>query len=231
MNKLIRLLAVLAIGLGLQSVALAQPDDQAANVRVAKASVKSLAPQTIVPGTVVSRSDARLAAEVTGRLLEVAEIGTVVAKGDVVAMIEDTVIKLQKQESERNRETVLPIRLQAYERLALLLERISPESIIMRVNKPGMTAKQLHTELLSSIRAEFDHNMSQQVYISNEAWEGILTARGKVIHLINTASDQVKDEATALTLSQQIFEMTMELKTQPTREAMQFLKKEMEQFF
>ena len=126
---------------------------------------------------------------------------------------------------------VLPIHLQAYERLALLLERISPESIIMRVNKPGMTAKQLHTELLSSIRAEFDHNMSQQVYISNEAWEGILTARGKVIHLINTASDQVKDEATALTLSQQIFEMTMELKTQPTREAMQFLKKEMEQFF
>jgi hypothetical protein len=101
----------------------------------------------------------------------------------------------------------------------------------MRVNKPGMTAKQLHTELLSTIRAEFDHNMSQQVYISNEAWEGILTARVKVIHLINSASDQVKDEATALTLSQQIFEMTMELKTQPTREAMQFLKKEMEKFF
>lgn len=140
-------------------------------------------------------------------------------------------LKLQKQESEHNRDTVLPIRLQAYERLALLLERISPESIIMRVNKPGMTAKQLYTELLSSIRAEFDHNMSQQVYISNEAWEGILTARGKVIHLINTASDQVKDEATALTLSQQIFKMAMELKTQPTKEAMQFLKKEMEQFF
>ena len=140
-------------------------------------------------------------------------------------------IKLQKQESERNRETVLPIRLQAYERLALLLERISPESIIMRVNKPGMTAKQLYTELLSSIRAEFDHNMSQQVYISNEAWEGILTARGKVIHLINTASDQDKDEATALTLSQQIFEMTMELVSQPTKEAMHFLKKEMEQSF
>ena len=54
---------------------------------------------------------------------------------------------------------------------------------------------------------------------------------GQGIHLINSASDQVKDEATALTLSQQIFEMTMELKTQPTGEAMQFLKKEMEQFF
>ena len=140
-------------------------------------------------------------------------------------------IRLQQQVSDRNRKTVLPIRLQAYERLALLLERISPESIIMRVNKPGMTAKQLHTELLRSIRAEFDHNISQQVYISNEAWDLIVSARGKVIHLINAAADQVKDEATALTLSQQIFEMTMELKSLPVREAMEFLKKEMEQFF
>ena len=126
---------------------------------------------------------------------------------------------------------MLPIRLQAYERLALLLERISPESIIMRVSKPGMTAKQLQTELLSSIRAEFDHNVSQQVYISNEAWELIKSARGKVIHLINAAADKVKDQATALTLSQQIFEQAMELKSQPTSEAMEFLKKEMEQFF
>jgi len=140
-------------------------------------------------------------------------------------------IKLQKQVSDRHRKTVLPIRLQAYERLALLLERISPESIIMRVNKPGMTAKQLHTELLSSIRAEFDHNISQQVYISNEAWDLIISARGKVIHLINTAADQVKEDATALILSQQIFEMTSELVSQPTKEAMHFLKKEMEQFF
>ena len=122
---------------------------------------------------------------------------------------------MQIQVSGRNRKTVLPIRLQAYERLALLLERISPESIIMRVNKPGMTAKQLHSELLSSIRAEFDHNISQQVYISNEAWEHVTSARGKVIHLINTAADQVKDEATALILSQQIYEMTMEVKPQP----------------
>jgi len=140
-------------------------------------------------------------------------------------------MKLQMQASNRNRKTVLPIRLQAYERLALLLERISPESIIMRVNKPGMTAIQLHSELLTSIRTEFDHNISQQVYISNEAWDLIIVARGKVINLINNASSQVKDEATALTLSQKVFEMTMELTEQPISEAMKFLKKEMEQFY
>jgi RND family efflux transporter MFP subunit len=100
MNKLIWLLVVIAIaiGSGMQSLAFAQGGPRAANVRVAKASVQALAPETIVAGTVISRSDAKLAAEVTGRLLEVAEVGTVVAKGEAVARIEDTSIRLRKEE-------------------------------------------------------------------------------------------------------------------------------------
>ena len=133
--------------------------------------------------------------------------------------------------SESTQKTILPIRLQAYERLALLLERISPESLIMRVNQPGMTAKQLHTELLSSIRAEFEHNLSQQVYISSEAWELIRTARGNVINMANTAADQLKDDATAITLSQKIFEQVVQLKSPPVQQALDFLKKEIKQFY
>lgn len=98
MNKLIWLLAFIAVGAGFQSAALAQGGAPAANVRVGLASIQSIAPQTIVPGTVVSRSDARLAAEVTGRLIDIADVGSIVAKGDVVAKIEDTVILLRKQE-------------------------------------------------------------------------------------------------------------------------------------
>ena len=145
---------------------------------------------------------------------------------------------IRNEEQRRNREisestqkTILPIRLQAYERLALLLERISPESLIMRTNQPGMTAKQLHTELLSSIRAEFEHNLSQQVYISNEAWEMIRTARGNVITMINTAADQLKDDATAIILSQKIFEQVVQLKSPPVQEALELLKEEIKQFY
>jgi RND family efflux transporter MFP subunit len=100
MNKLIWLLVVIAIaiGSGMQSLAIAQGGPRAANVRVAKASVQDLAPETIVAGTVISRSDAKLAAEVTGRLLEVAEVGSVVAKGEAVARIEDTSIRLRMEE-------------------------------------------------------------------------------------------------------------------------------------
>ena len=75
MKKLVWLLPLLAIGLGFMSAAVAQGGARAANVRVAQASIQSIAPETIVPGTVISRNDARLAAEVTGRLIDVADVG------------------------------------------------------------------------------------------------------------------------------------------------------------
>ena len=132
---------------------------------------------------------------------------------------------------ESTQKTVLPLRLQAYERMALLLERISPESLVMRVNKPGMNARQLHGELLSSIRSEYEHNLSQQVYISTEAWEKIKIARSNVINLINAAKDQVKEDATSITLSQKIFEQVLQLKSPPIQEALYFLKEEIRELY
>jgi RND family efflux transporter MFP subunit len=67
-------------------------------VKVAEASIKDIAPVTRVPGTVVSRNDARLSAEVTGRLTSVADVGTVVSAGEPVARIEDTTLRLQNTE-------------------------------------------------------------------------------------------------------------------------------------
>ncbi len=97
-KNLIKLLALLAILPGFQAVA--QFKGAAANVRVAQASIQMIAAQTLVPGTVVSRNDARLAAEVTGRLLEVVDVGTAVVKGDMVAKIEDIPLKLRRDELE-----------------------------------------------------------------------------------------------------------------------------------
>lgn len=97
MKKSIPLLGVLAI-MAIQTVAVAQQGPPPANVRVAIASIEPLAPETIVPGTVVSRNDAKLAAEVNGRLLEVADVGTFASRGDEIAKIEDTTIRLRRDE-------------------------------------------------------------------------------------------------------------------------------------
>ena len=94
--KLKKLLALTVVLLAFQVVA--QFEVPPAQVRVAKAAIQMIAAETLVPGTVVSRNDAKLAAEVTGRLLEVVEVGSIVAKGDRVAKIEDTPLRLRRDE-------------------------------------------------------------------------------------------------------------------------------------
>ena len=130
-----------------------------------------------------------------------------------------------------NKRIILPLRLQAYERVILFLERISPESLVMRVNIPGLTARQLQAEILASIRAEFEHNLSQQLYISPEGWERVKNARGLTIKLVNTAADQVKPDAPGSNLSSKMLDMIMEADKAPTGEAIEFLKKEVQSLF
>src|SRR5262245_51508551 len=64
-----------------------------------------------------------------------------------------------------DRRHTLPLRLQAYERLALFLERISPGYLVLRVHKSHMTAGMLHEQLTATVREEFEHNVTQQIYV------------------------------------------------------------------
>jgi len=100
-----------------------------------------------------------------------------------------------------NQKISLPVRMQAYERLVLLLERIEPAGLVIRTNLPGMTALQLQTALVQSIRSEFEHNLSQQLYVSVKAWEMVRNAREETIKRINTAAMQLAADATSADLA------------------------------
>ena len=67
-----------------------------------------------------------------------------------------------------NAATITPVRLRAYERLMLVLERTSPSQLILQTIKPGMTNLELHQQLLHNVREEFGHSLKQQIYVSNE---------------------------------------------------------------
>ncbi|MFZ5939648.1 MAG: hypothetical protein ACOYXB_03655 [Bacteroidota bacterium] len=128
-------------------------------------------------------------------------------------------------------DEILPVRLQAYERIILFLERISPDSILLRINRPEYSSRQLQAELLSTIRQEFEHNLAQQVYISTEAWEAVKTARNQTVKMINDAAEELKPQATGTTLSKLILEKVMELKNPPTQAAIDILKREVSALF
>ena len=124
-----------------------------------------------------------------------------------------------------------PIRLQAYERVVLYLERISPESLLIRTNQPGMTIKDLQSALLTNIRNEWEHNLSQQLYISTKAWGFVKNSKDNVIKLINVTAEKFNPNDTSIKLSHLILEKLVEMDTHPTARAVEFLKKEANELF
>ncbi len=138
--------------------------------------------------------------------------------------------RLWEQKNQHIKIT-LPLRLQAYERMILFLERMSPNSIIVRLQTQNMTARQLQVEMLSLIRAEFEHNLAQQLYISSQAWDVVVSAKENVIKLINIAAEETDPDASSLLLSQKIMAKWMLLNPTPIRTAIDFLKKEATQLF
>lgn len=132
---------------------------------------------------------------------------------------------------QRYTETVVPIRLQAYERMVLFLERISPNHLLLRLGGQADTVLDLQQLLLRDIRDEYNHNLSQQVYMSQAVWDQIQGAMNDVTTLINQASGDVRPDAPALDLSKRIFERIIQRDRQPTTDALRAVKEEIQQLF
>lgn len=124
-------------------------------------------------------------------------------------------------------KTITPVRLQAYERVVLFLERITPESLIMRTARPEMTAQQLQSALVSGVRSEYEHNLSQQIYMTSEAWEMVKNARGTVVRLVNSVASQLPPNSTGEELSRMLLEEVMDMDTEPTKTAIAYIKAEL----
>lgn len=130
-----------------------------------------------------------------------------------------------------NQNYTTPLRLQAYERLILFLERVSLNNLMARVRQPNMSAKQFQSDLITTIRVEFEHNLSQQIYISTTVWDTVKIGKEEIIKVINISASQVSSEATAVELSQKIMEILFKLEISPTQLAINQIKKEVRQLF
>ncbi len=138
--------------------------------------------------------------------------------------------ELQLNAKREDKKQIIPIRLQAYERMVLFLERISPQSLIFRVQKPGQKVFQLQSSLLKNIRDEYEHNLAQQLYITKESWAMLKVAKEDIIKLINNAAANTKPNDDGIELSRRIFEMSMGQK-QNFEIAVDMLKKDIHKLF
>lgn len=133
--------------------------------------------------------------------------------------------------SKANRQDLRPLQMQAYERLILFLERIQPDSLMMRMQRPGMSARALHSSMLKNIRQEYEHNMTQQLYVSISAWKLILMARNEATKLVNLSATNLPENASAIDFGNELVKMLSKLESIPTEVAIRGLKMEFQSKF
>lgn len=127
-----------------------------------------------------------------------------------------------------NRKDALPLRLQAYERMALFLERINPTKLLIRIKPLSSDKNDYENLVIAQIEQEFDHNLTQQIYLSDECWTIIITAKNATIQTIRkTAMSERVDSADKL--REVILSDLME-KATPSSAALSYLKNELNQF-
>lgn len=131
-----------------------------------------------------------------------------------------------------SRQEVLPVQMQAYERVVLLMERLAPSGLLTRfLEEDGMIAATLHMMLLQAIRQEFDYNLTQQVYVTDEAWKAVRQARTDLIQILNQAASETPADAPAQELANNILSKMVELDSNPTEEAIEVVKQEARRSF
>lgn len=102
------------------------------------------------------------------------------------------------------------LQLQAYERLILLTERISLPNLISRVNQPGISGRDMQMILTHTIRQEFDHNITQQLYVTTEAWDAVKNLKEQNIHIINQVASFLPADVSGADLNRQLLEMIVQ---------------------
>lgn len=122
-------------------------------------------------------------------------------------------LKMKKAENQRGAavelkvnalKIIMPLKVQAYERFLLYLERVQLPVLVKRVYVPGIEKGVFHLELLQNVREEFEHNLAQQLYVSNSTWNAVKNAKEELVNQINSTFEQLKDEEDVSILAQSL---------------------------
>ena len=128
-------------------------------------------------------------------------------------------------------KTTIPLKLQAYERLSLLCERIAIPNLLLRVRKEGMTATELKLALMIAIQHEYEHNITQQVYVSQQLWEIIKITRDESVELVNLVAKDLDNNADGRELAITLLNLVAQREVSAGDKALIAIKKEASTMF
>ncbi|MBM3937062.1 MAG: hypothetical protein FJ333_00190 [Sphingomonadales bacterium] len=125
-----------------------------------------------------------------------------------------------------NLNTFTPLKLQAYERIALFLERTSIPALIQSYAQAGQSARGFAAAAIHAIKEEYSYNVSQQIYVSTQMWTLVKAIKEQHIQLFQNISASLPADATAADLSQKLIEYLQSMEIQPQDRGLEFMKNE-----
>jgi hypothetical protein len=125
----------------------------------------------------------------------------------------------------------LPLRLQAYERIVLLIERINPENLLIRLSATEYTAAQLQSIIITEVRSEYQHNITQQIYVTSRAWGIAKRVKDDTLSLVSGAMKTLPENATGLDLSRTILITLSQIENNPYEIGAELIRKDLEDLF
>jgi len=121
-------------------------------------------------------------------------------------LTEFSALKKQVEEQKNTDSDTIRLRLQAYERITLLTERIALQNLLSRQNNPGLSCRQMQISLIDSIKQEYDYNISQQIYVSPEVWRAVNNLKEQNIYIINQLAATLPPQASGIDLNKHIID-------------------------
>lgn len=133
----------------------------------------------------------------------------------------------RQRESQQPRASagLATLRLQAYERIVLFIERIRPQGMLLRLHQPGVSADVLEQLILAAIREEYQHNVTQQLYVSEESWAMVVRLKETTQTLVRQAAAALPPDATGRALGEQLIRHVASLEENPYDIALRLIRK------
>jgi hypothetical protein len=125
----------------------------------------------------------------------------------------------------------LPLRLQGYERIVLFIERINPANMLIRLNAAGYSASELNSIIISEVRNEFQHNITQQIYVSSRAWAVTKRVKDETLNIVAHAVKALPENASGLDLAKTILSRLSAMEDNPYEIGAEMIRKDLEDLF
>lgn len=133
--------------------------------------------------------------------------------------------------NKENRAHLLPLRLQAHERLILFVDRINPANLLVRVHQKGINVSALQATILAEISTEYQHNVTQQLYVDSDTWEVVKKLKLDTVAMIGNAAQGVTGDTNGVELSKAILQHMASIEQNPYDLTIELIKRDIHKMF